>query len=214
MSDRPITIGAMSGVPATRRDRPYIWATWLAALLAGPKCGWQLWFRANHVLRTKQPDDPDAPMWRARHEELVDALDAEVLSTGVVTERELELKITFEDGVAIKGSADLVATHGDSGAIDIYEVKGGWPQESDRFQLWMYMWMMAETLDPDEVWDIGGWVVRKDERERYDDIPPDFADAVERGIATLSGPTALERVPGSHCRFCPITKVDCPVRQD
>ena len=35
--------------------------------------------------------------------------------------------------------------------------------------------------------------------ERYEAIPEGFADEIEQGIATLSGPTALERVPGSHC---------------
>lgn len=204
----------MEGIPATPRDRAWIWATWVAGYLAGPKCAWQLWFRANHWLETKMPDDPDAPMWRDRHEALVDELDRQVLATGVVTERELPLQLTYRDGVVIKGSADLVATRPEQGAIDIYEVKGGRPQDSDRFQLWLYMWMMAETLERDEEWDIGGWLVRRGTREPHPAIPERFEDAVDEALAFFTGPEPAGPTPGGHCRFCPLTEVDCPVRPD
>ena len=85
----------MADPRATPRDRPFIWVTWLASVLAGPVCGWAPWFRTNHELRVTQPEDPDAPMWRARHEEIVDRHDARLTAAGVTTERELPLKLSL-----------------------------------------------------------------------------------------------------------------------
>lgn len=204
----------MADPRATPRDRPFIWVTWLASVLAGPACGWAPWFRTNHELQVTQPEDPDAPMWRARHEEIVDRHDARLTAAGVTTERELPLKVTFDDGVAIYGKADLVATHGEERVIEIYEAKGGWARRSDALQLLIYMWLMEATVEDSEDWDIRGWVVRQREAEPFDGLPPDFEDSILLGVDHLTAAVAPARVPGPHCRFCPITKIDCPVRQD
>lgn len=201
------------GSDATPRDRPFMWVTWLADVLAGTRCGWAPWFRTNYELQVMQPDDPDAPGWRARHEEIVEAVDAELTARGVPTERELPLKVTFEDGVAVFGRADLVATYVDSRSIEIYEAKGGWAKPSDTMQLLIYMWLMDATVEDSEDWQISGWLVRQREREPFEILPSDFDDTISLGIEYLTSPSAPARVPGSHCRFCPITKVDCPVRQ-
>ena len=199
---------------AAPRDHPFIWVTWLASALAGPTCGWAPWFRTNHELQVTQPDDPDAPMWRQRHDLIVDQVDADLLARGLTTERELPLHVTFEDGVSIYGKADLVATDVDARAIDIFEAKGGWARPSDGLQLLIYMWLMEATVDDAADWDIRGWLVRQREQERFEDLPEGFDEAIEAGIAYLTAPVAPARVPGQHCRFCSITTVDCPVRQD
>lgn len=215
MSLDPPNVPTMDDLSATPREQPFIWVTWLASVLAGPKCGWAPWFRTNHELRVTQPDDPDAPMWRARHEEIVDRVDSGLVATGLTTERELPLKVTFEDGVSIFGKADLVATDVDSRSIVIYEAKGGkWPQPSDQIQLLIYMWLMEATVEESEAWDISGWLVRQQDNDPFESLPEGFDDSIMLGIEYLTSPNPPARVPGSHCRFCSITRVDCPVRQD
>ena len=37
-------------MPATRREHPYIWATWLPRLLTGENsCEWAVWFKAHYA---------------------------------------------------------------------------------------------------------------------------------------------------------------------
>ena len=204
----------MADPRATPRDRPFIWVTWLASALAGPTCGWAPWFRTNHELQVTQPDDPDAPMWRQRHDQIVDRVDADLLARGLTTERELPLKVTFEDGVSIYGKADLVATDVDARAIDVFEAKGGWARPADALQLLIYMWLMEATVEDSEDWDIRGWLVRQRESEPFDGLPPAFEESILLGVDYLTSASVPARVPGPHCRFCSITRVDCPVRQD
>lgn len=199
-------------LPARPRRAPYIWVTWLARYIAGPECPWAYWFRANHTLVSKQPDHPDAPMWNARHEAIVVAVDEELRDAGLTTERELDLKLAFAGGALLAGKADIVATDVANGTIEIFEAKGGWPQASDANQLLAYMLMMDQTIDEAESWTIGGWLVRQDSRERFAGVPEEFEEAVVAGVARLASSEPPPRVPGHDCRFCPLTTVDCPDR--
>ena len=46
------------------REHPYIWATWLARLLAGEThCQWAGWFRAHYQDWTRPPSDFDNAKW-------------------------------------------------------------------------------------------------------------------------------------------------------
>ena len=57
---------------ARAREHPYIWATWLARLLAGEShCEWAGWFRANYQAWTKPTSDFDQTRWMMDHTALV-----------------------------------------------------------------------------------------------------------------------------------------------
>ena len=50
------------------REHPYIWATWLAKLLASQDpCEWAGWFRAHYQDWTKPPSDFDSTQWMLNH---------------------------------------------------------------------------------------------------------------------------------------------------
>ena len=55
-----------------RRQRPYIWATWLPRLLTGENsCEWAAWFKAHYQDWTKPPSDFDQAEWLMRHTALL-----------------------------------------------------------------------------------------------------------------------------------------------
>ena len=64
---------------AERRDKPYLWVTWLTKLLVGENsCEWAAWFRANHENRSydKVPSNFDATEWQLHHTELLSKVRA------------------------------------------------------------------------------------------------------------------------------------------
>ena len=56
----------------TPREHPYIWATWLAKLLAGQdQCEWAGWFRAHYQDWARQPSDFNNAQWMLDHTALL-----------------------------------------------------------------------------------------------------------------------------------------------
>ena len=54
------------------REHPYIWATWLAKLLAeDSQCQWAGWFRAHNRNWTKPPSHFDNAKWTLHHTTLL-----------------------------------------------------------------------------------------------------------------------------------------------
>ena len=54
------------------REHPYIWATWIARLLAGEShCEWAGWFRAHYQDWERPPSDFDQSKWMMDHTDLV-----------------------------------------------------------------------------------------------------------------------------------------------
>ena len=54
------------------REHPYIWATWLAKLLAGnTHCQWAGWFCAHYQDWTRPPSDFDNAKWMLDHTALL-----------------------------------------------------------------------------------------------------------------------------------------------
>ena len=54
------------------REHPYIWATWIARLLAGESsCEWAAWFRAHYQDWERPPSDFDSARWMMDHTDLV-----------------------------------------------------------------------------------------------------------------------------------------------
>ena len=57
---------------AIRREYPYIWATWLAKLLAGESAyEWAVWFKAHHRNWTRTPSDFNQAQWMLDHTALL-----------------------------------------------------------------------------------------------------------------------------------------------
>ena len=104
---------------ARAREHPYIWATWLARLLAGEsQCEWAGWFRANYQDWTKPPSDFDSARWMMDHTALVkEARESrEKLGYEVSTEEPEFLHLRGKTAT-LAGKPDLIAVKGNDRVI-------------------------------------------------------------------------------------------------
>jgi len=199
---------------ATPRGNPYIWVTWLSSLMSGDNpCQWQPWFRANHQLATEQPSDFDLIGWKMNHTrmliELADELDRR---EGALIRTEVELKHDFERlHGTLAGKADLICREPD--AITVIDCKTGKERDSDKVQVMIYMWMMSKTAYWAEK-PIRGEVAYSNTRVPIEKLPNDFEDNLNYFIKLLCRKKPPRTTTGSACKFCKITKGDCPDRVD
>ena len=125
----------------TRRDKPYIWVTWLTRLLVGENsCEWAAWFRARHYSDSydKVSNPFDLTVWQMEHTALLnqkrDGLEAEGQKVFLENQNSFALRGTT---ATLGGKPDLIAVSGVQGLI--LDVKTGKPNPSHRTQLMVYM---------------------------------------------------------------------------
>ena len=109
------------------RESPYIWATWLAKLLAGENsCEWAGWFRSHYQDWTKQPSDFDSTQWMLAHTALVNQVreDSERLGYTVFTENQNSFRLRGRHRHP-GGEADLIVVKG--GDAVVIDAKTGKP---------------------------------------------------------------------------------------
>jgi CRISPR/Cas system-associated exonuclease Cas4 (RecB family) len=127
--------------PATQREAPYIWVTWLTSLLAGSSyCQWAAWFQANYTFEKPESDFSE---WRIRHGRLlnrrVQALESEGYE--VYIEDENKFTITGQDKTTkVAGKADIVAIKDDR--IIVEDCKTGQKRDADLMQILAYMLLL------------------------------------------------------------------------
>jgi len=127
---------------AQRRDKPYIWVTWISGLLAGEKqCKWAAWHRA-HFNFVKTPSDFDAVAHKIKHTALRDALlkDLEGKDCDIICEQPLKLQ---RKRATLAGSLDAIAWKDNRGVI--FEIKSGRENPADKSQLMIYMWALKKA---------------------------------------------------------------------
>lgn len=72
---------------ATKRPKPYVWASWITKLLAGEsQCAWAAWFRAHHRY-DKLPRDADLAAWTSGHTAMVGERSRVLTEDGSPTEK-------------------------------------------------------------------------------------------------------------------------------
>ena len=200
-----------------RRDGPYIWVTWLTRLLVGESsCEWASWFRSQHDGKTceKVPSDFDGSAWMLAHTQalteyrhLLETQDHTVFTEG-------QNSFTLRGSTAtLGGKPDLVAKKGSSGII--VDVKTGKPSPSHSVQVMLYMYAVPRALGQYKGMGFDGKVVYEDHEV---DIPASAVDEtfisnVSDLIGRLAASSPARKVPSvTECRFCDITKLDCPER--
>ena len=101
------------------RDHPYIWATWIARLLAGESsCEWAAWFRAKYQDWVKPPSDFDSARWMMDHTGLVNQAreGREKLGYTVYTENQNAFRLRGKLAT-LAGKPDLIAVKGGDAVI-------------------------------------------------------------------------------------------------
>ena len=207
---------------AYARRSPYLHATWIPRYLTGDKsCLWACWFKANKQGYDRMPSDFDVARWTMEHTDLLNKLIADLEEQGC------ELFIEHQNGFRVKsprtgavigGRADLIARFPD-GRVVVYDAKTGQESASHIVQVQIYMYLLPKSNLAQ--WKgmggkLEGAVVYKD--GHHVDIPAEsvdgaFAARVADFMQKMAAPVPPRRVPsGPECRFCELTKADCPER--
>ena len=200
---------------ARPRESPYLWATWIARLLAGEAhCEWAGWFRAHYQDWTKPPSDFDQSRWMLDHTALVNEAreSREALGYKVYTEDQNGFRLRGKSAT-LAGKPDLIAVKGSDAVI--IDAKTGRSSPHHAAQVLTYMYAVPRAIPDYRGVDFRGHVVYPDGNVQIPVSGMDrrFIDRLGTLIRRLADETPARRVPsGAECRFCDITADDCPER--
>ena len=198
---------------ANPRKEPYLWVTWITKLLAGEaNCLWQAWFKAHYENFDRQPRSGDLTTWTARHAELVRKRAAELQAQGYEVWLEEQNKFTLRgERVTLQGKADIVARK--DADVVVVDCKTGKQRDSDRMQVFVYMMVLPETHHACKGLAVRGEVEYPDETVELDALPHAVRMLIASMIGRVGQEAPLEKTPSfQECRFCDLTREDCPER--
>ena len=197
------------------RESPYIWATWLAKLLAGESsCEWASWFRSHYQDWTKPPSDFNQAQWMLDHTTLVnrERESREKLGYEVFMEAQNAFRLRGRSAT-VAGKPDLIAVKG--GDAVIIDAKTGKHSPAHAAQVLIYMYAVPLALKEYQGVQFRGHVVYADAQVSIpaSGLEKKFVDNLASLIRRLASETPARRVPSAQeCAFCDITKSDCPER--
>ena len=200
-----------------RRERPYIWATWLPRLLSGENsCEWAVWFKANHQGWTRQPSDFDQAQWLLDHTALVNERIGNWEVGGYDVDVEGQNRFELRGRTAtLAGKPDIIS-HRDDAAV-IIDAKTGNDSPSHTVQVMIYLYAVPKALQRYSGTKLSGQVTYRDHTVRIpaEAVDEKFIQNLGALIRRLSADEPARRVPSSQeCRYCDITAADCPQRID
>jgi len=201
--------------PAAKRSNPFTWVSWLSKLMAGEKqCEWACWFR-SHYIWEKLPSGLDLAKWTADHTQLLRARKAELEAEGFTVYAEDQNSFTLKgtDGIEVSGKPDIVAIRGEEAYVE--DCKTGTPRHSDHFQVLIYMLSLPYVEGHCKGRKLEGRLIYNN---TIVDVPSSRIDAelkelFRKTVLSIGGPEPAEKVPSwGECRYCDISKADCPER--
>ena len=200
---------------ALERPHPFIWVSWLSKLMAGEKqCEWASWFR-SHYAWEKLPSGLDLAKWTAGHTQLLHARRAALEAEGftVYAEDQNSFKLMGATGIEVSGKPDLVALRGSEAYVE--DCKTGTARHSDHFQVLVYMLALPHVEGPWKGLTLNGRIIYGN---AVVDVPASKIDAelkelFRRTVLTTGGAEPARKVPSwGECRYCDISRADCPER--
>lgn len=200
-----------------QRSQPYIWVSWISKLMGGDnQCQWAAWFRA-HYKHDKLPSDFDTAKWTAGHNQLLRTRTKELKDEGfeVYIEDQNSFKIESSRGFTLSGKADIVAIKGDNGFVE--DCKTGSQKAADSMQVIIYMLSLPVATTHCKGLTLEGRVVYKD---AIVEVPSSKVDdglksLFKETVRLVGDPDEPEKIPSwGECRWCDISKADCPMRVD
>ena len=200
----------------TARSNTYIWATWLAKLMAGQQaCEFSAWFKA-HYLYDKLPGGFDAGAWTIEHARCLHELRVERLQAreAVYVGTTNSFRYQPRPGVTLAGRPDLIGDDLLSNPT-VYAVKTGREKTSDWIEVLIYMHVLPLAVERYRGIRLDGCVVYADHRLSLPaaSIDGGFIRNFEYFLGVIAGESAPPKAPGeSECRFCNIGSSDCPER--
>ena len=207
---------------ARPRSAPYLYVTWIPRYLTGEKsCLWAAWFKANNEGYAKMPSDFNSAKWNMEHTDLMNELVERLEEQGyqVFIESQNSFKVESpRSGVVISGKSDVVAVNPD-GTTVIYDAKTGQESATHVVQVQLYMYLIPRAQD--DCWRSVKFervVVYADGSEKRipaDSVDDAFVSRLTEFIRKVTLAMPRRRVPSlPECRFCDLTKADCPDRME
>ena len=197
------------------RDHPYIWATWLARLLAGEAhCQWAGWFRAHNQNWTRPPSDFDNAKWMLDHTALLnkERESRESLGYTVYVENQNSFRLRGRYAT-LAGKPDLIAVKNNDAII--IDAKTGRASPHHAVQVMVYQYAVPRALEEYRGMEFTGHVAytKSSLETPISRIDTNFVHNLGSLIRRLADDTPASKVPSyDECRFCDITSADCPQR--
>lgn len=201
-----------------KRDGSYIWVTWLKGLMVGDQsCEWASWFKSNYQNYEKVPSDFDSVAWNMNHTRLLRELHQVRRQAGDQISLERQNRFTYRhpSGVVLGGMPDLVSISTSNESATVYDAKTGQERDADRVQVMIYMHLLPLAHPAFEGMQLDGMVVYQDSQFYIpaSAIDNKFIEGLTSWIDVLSSKTPALKVPSlSECRFCEVSKSECPER--
>lgn len=200
--------------PAKKRQKPYIWPTWVASLMGDDKlCKYTAWLCANYLF-DKLPSDYDS----SAHDEMVNQRAMEYKTQGFAVYVEDDNFFTIKGKTCdIGGKPDIVI---ENGQVTIEDCKSGKRKASHRFQVLIYMLLyplsstgklLCQGRTP------AGRLVYPDGVVEISPSEADeqFQEFFRQTVAIISNPNPPTPTPSlQECRYCNIPSAYCPARID
>lgn len=202
---------------ATKRSMPYVWVTWITKLLAGEnQCAWAAWFRAHHRY-DKLPRDADLAAWTSEHTAMVGERSQALVADGYDVYREEQNSFTLKgrSGAVLSGKPDIVAVKGQD--VRMVDCKTGAPRNSDQLQVMLYLFALPLTDASYRNKRLVGEVVYRAGAVTIPGGAVDeaFKQQLAKTLQLITSNEPAARVPSyGECRFCDISRKDCPGRID
>ena len=202
----------MSQTMPPLRDTPYVWVSWVAALLSGDRnCEWSAWFR-SHYRNTKRPTTFDSAAYQVEHTAILTRVRDLQLAEGysVTIEGQNDFRMRGKTGI-LSGKPDLIAMKGEAGVIT--DVKSSLPRASHTAQVMLYMWALPIADQRFHGCKFDGQVVYQTRTLQVlaSEIDEQFVQRVGTLLRLICGDTPPARTPSfRECKFCDILPIDCP----
>ena len=195
-----------------RSGLPSCWVTHLAQALVGESsCLLKPWLKANFNLE-KGPSDFNTAAWKTDHtglvQETVDHLTASGWTCKIESQNYFKLKGTTAE---VAGKPDIVARK--AAALKVVDCKTGAPQDAHGAQVAIYILCLPLAWSRPDL-HLDGEVVYRTHTVpvHWESVQPMRTKffALMRRMGAAERPAAVPSE--SECRFCEVTRVDCPER--
>jgi len=202
----------MTGKP---REAPYIWVTSLAKAMSGEaSCLWAPWFKAHHQDTEKVPSDFNTAKWMLEHTSLLTDTRESMDVDGAAVTVEGQNHFHYErNGTILAGKADIVVRKGSEALV--IDCKTGQERASHQVQVLIYMHVLPKCIPELAGYTMSGRLVYPHHQVPIpaSSVSEKFLASFERFMDILSSTKPAHKAPSFYeCRFCDITKSDCPQR--
>ena len=200
-----------------RRDKPYIWTTWITKLLSGDNsCEWAAQFKSLHESKSysKASTGFDSAKWQIEHTDLLNRIRTNLETEGqtIYTENQNYFNLHGKSAT-LSGKPDLVTINGNNGII--IDAKTGEESASHMIQLLIYMYALPKALPQYGSIKFEGKIIYSNNEVFIpsDAVNNSFTEKLVVLIKRITSETPANKIPSSQeCKFCNITSSDCAER--